>query len=99
VDCILNKKSPKHTTMGMPGGADTQVAEEVAVRVETELGACKQRCVALEGAARAAQREARMLEEALRVHKGVEYDGTVKSLKAEEGGWRLLGWLQAFGSP
>eukprot|EP00967_Tisochrysis_lutea_P046791 scaffold56950_cov21-Tisochrysis_lutea.AAC.2 len=62
-----------------------QVAEEVAVRVETELGACKQRCFALEGAARAAQREARMLEDALKVNKGVEYDGSVKSLKAEEG--------------
>ena len=57
------------------------------MRVETELGACKQRCVTLEGAARTAQREARLLEDALKVNRGVEYDGTAKSLKAEEGGW------------
>lgn len=58
----------------------------MAIRVETELGACKQRCVALEGAARTAQREARMLEDVLKANRGAEYDGSVKSLKAEEGG-------------
>ena len=62
------------------------MAEEVAVRVETELGQCKQRCVSLESSVRSTQREVRVLEDALKANKGLEYDELVKSLKAEEGG-------------
>jgi hypothetical protein len=43
-------------------------------------------CLQLESTLRASQREVRALDEALRAARGSEYEGLVKSTKAEEGG-------------
>ncbi|KAJ9505257.1 hypothetical protein QJQ45_021736, partial [Haematococcus lacustris] len=66
-----------------------KVAEEVTIRIETELQACKQKAAQLESSLRTSQREARQLEEALRAARGAEGDVLIKSSKAEDGARRL----------
>lgn len=65
--------------------ARMQVAEEVSVRLETELQATKVRLAQAEGQLRGRERELGRLAELLRQTQGTEYEAWLKTAKVEEG--------------